>query len=237
MVGNFLWAKSTRIMKQLIKRQLKNIQKQIQKKFVSLLEKISKSFIKPLSRIGIHFFEHKKIKQIVGGAMVVLVILSAILPPSLASAKTATYNSVSQNEAEIQLVETEKSLRLPVENFVITQNFSFFHPGIDLAAIKGSPVYPIADGVVAYTNHSQFGYGNEIIINHGSGLKSLYAHLSKIEVKEGEKVTKDSLLGLVGSTGWSTGPHLHLQIWEEDRWVNPRTFFEGYFGQKLASTR
>ncbi|MGB9637223.1 MAG: M23 family metallopeptidase [Microgenomates group bacterium] len=219
------------------KRKFKNGQKQIQKKFATLLIKASQSFIKPLSRTGVHIFEHKKIKQIAGGIMVVLVILVAVLPPSLASAQTVAYNHYSQNEAEIKVIKTEKSLRLPVENFVITQNFSFFHPGIDLAAVKGSPVYPITDGVVAYINHSQFGYGNEIIVDHGSGLKSLYAHLAKIGVKEGEKVTKDSVLGLVGSTGWSTGPHLHLQIWEENHWTNPRAFFEGYFGQRLASTR
>ena len=65
----------------------------------------------------------------------------------------------------------------------------------------------------------------------------IHAHLSKIEVKEGEKISKDSIVGLVGSTGWSTGPHLHLQVWQENHWANPRAFFEGYFGQRLASTR
>ncbi|HNP89668.1 MAG TPA: M23 family metallopeptidase, partial [Candidatus Woesebacteria bacterium] len=72
---------------------------------------------------------------------------------------------------------------------------------------------------------------------HGSGRKSLYAHFSKIAVKEGQTVEKDTVIGFIGSTGWSTGPHLHLEIMENGQKINPKALFEEYFGKKLASSR
>ena len=227
-------AKLTRIM---IKKRLENAQEQIQKRSEILIFKVFKKLIKPLSRLSIRVFETKSIRQIVGLIVVISVLFMALLPTSFATAQTAIYKNYSQLQAQAEVVKTEKSLRLPVGSFAITQGYSFFHPGIDLAAAKGSPVYPIMDGVVIYVDRGRFGYGNQVVIDHGSGFKSLYAHFAKIEAKVGEKVDKNSILGLVGSTGWSTGPHLHLQIWEENRWTNPRAFFEGYFGRRLTSTR
>lgn len=218
-------------------KRLENAQKQIQNRSQILIVKTFKSFLKPLSRRSVRVFEKKSIRQIVGAIVVVSVIFMAILPTSFAIAQTAVYKNYSQVQAQASVVKTEKSLRLPVDSFIISQGYNLFHPGIDLAAVKGSPVYPIMDGVVVYVDRGRFGYGNQVVIDHGSGFKSLYAHFAKIETKVGEKVDKNSLLGLVGSTGWSTGPHLHLQIEESGHWTNPRAFFEGYFGRKLASTR
>ncbi len=218
--------------------ELKNVKKQIQKHSKIAIFKIFKSLIKPVSRFSVRIFETKSIRQIVGLLVFFLVVLIAILPNWFATAQTATvYKSYSQVQAKAEVVKTEKSLRLPVDSFIISQGYNLFHPGIDLAAVKGSPVYPIMDGVVIYVDRGRFGYGNQVIVDHGSGFKSLYAHFAKVEAKVGEKVDKESILGLVGSTGWSTGPHLHLQISEGNRWTNPRAFFEGYFGQRLASTR
>lgn len=219
------------------KKQLKNVKKQFQKHSQVAIGKIFKSVVKPFSRHSIRIFEHKNIRQIVGLTVIAAVISVTILPSSLTAAQTTVYRNYSQVQPEAEIIETKRSIRLPVDTFAITQGFNFFHPGIDLAAVKGSPVYPIMDGVVVYVDRGRFGYGNQVVIDHGSGFKSLYAHFAKVETKEGEKVDKDSILGLVGSTGWSSGPHLHLQIWQENHWVNPRVFFEGYFGQKLASTR
>jgi len=220
-----------------LKKRLENAQKQIQNQSQIVIFKIFKSFLKPLSRRSVRVFEKRGIRQIVGIIVLISVLFMALLPTSFATAQTAIYKNYSQLQAQAEVVKTEKSLRLPVDSFAITQGYSFFHPGIDLAAAKGSPVYPIMDGVVVYVDRGRFGYGNQVIIDHGSGFKSLYAHFAKIEAKVGEKVDKNSILGLVGSTGWSTGPHLHLQIWEENRWTNPRAFFEGYFGRRLTSTR
>jgi len=194
--------------------------------------------IKPFSRFFRRVFEISKIRQIFGVLVVSSFLSVSVLPSSYSTIQT----KIDTNFAEIagsdfEVLETEQSVRLPVDSFIVTQGYSFFHPGLDLAAIKGSPVYPIMDGKVIAVSLGRFGYGNHVLIDHGSGLKSLYAHLAKIEVKEGEKISRDSIVGLIGSTGMSTGPHLHLQIFQDGKWVNPRTFFEGYFGQRLASTR
>lgn len=218
-------------------RKFKHVKKQIEKKSNTLIFNLSSQAIKPFSRFFRRVFEANGIRQILGLIIIVAVISSVTLPVSLTTAQTTMIKNFSRLPEEIEVAKTERSVRLPVATFAITQGFHLFHPAIDLAATKGSPVYPIMVGTVVAVNQGRFGFGNYVIIDHGSGLKSLYAHLVKIEVKAGEKVEKDSILGLVGSSGRSTGPHLHLQIWEQNHLVNPRAFFEGYFGQRLASTR
>ena len=113
------------------------------------------------------------------------------------------------------------TIQIPVNYKYVSQKFSSFHPGIDLPSEFASAVKPIKAGVVELAEYSPFGYGNEVLIDHGDGLESLYAHLSKIEVKKGDTVTINSELGLVGSTGHSTGPHLHLEIHKDGVPVNP----------------
>lgn len=171
--------------------------------------------------------------------MVLMAVISLIvLPPTLASAQT----SVEVNRTQVEIgstvvIETNESLRLPLDDFSLTQGYSFLHPGLDFATIKGTPVYAMAEGTVETVKYDLWAFGNHVIIDHGRGRKTLSAHLAKIEVKEGEKVTTESIIGLVGSTGWATGPHLHFQIWQDNKLVNPRSFFEAYLGHRLASTR
>jgi murein DD-endopeptidase MepM/ murein hydrolase activator NlpD len=76
-------------------------------------------------------------------------------------------------------------------------------------------------GIVTKTEYNWFGYGNMIVVSHGPDFESLYAHLSKIDVKVGEQVTTDSIIGLSGSTGHSTGPHLHLEIHQDGKAIDP----------------
>lgn len=171
--------------------------------------------------------------------MVLMAVISlTVLPPTLASAQTNT--EVNRTQVEIEptmVIETNESIRLPLDDFSLTQSYSFLHPGLDFAAIKGTPVYAMAEGTVETVKHDLWAFGNHVIIDHGRGRKTLYAHLAKIEVKEGEKVTTESIIGLVGSTGWATGPHLHFQIWQDNKLVSPRSFFEAYLGHRLASTQ
>jgi murein DD-endopeptidase MepM/ murein hydrolase activator NlpD len=104
------------------------------------------------------------------------------------------------------------------------------HTGLDISDGKPSgvtKVYPFKPGIVIETKHSRFGYGNHVIVDHGDGLTSLYGHLAAIHVKEGQRVDNSLSLGLKGSTGSSTGPHLHFEIRKNGRPVNPYPYLNG----------
>lgn len=102
------------------------------------------------------------------------------------------------------------------------------HTGIDIGGRIGDPVRPFAPGVVIYAGEINWGFGRHVIIDHGDNINSIYAHLDKILVKNGEKIeSTDKIIGLLGDTGWSTGPHLHFQINVFGIPVNPRTFLTG----------
>jgi murein DD-endopeptidase MepM/ murein hydrolase activator NlpD len=95
-----------------------------------------------------------------------------------------------------------------------------FHPGLDISADKGDPVYATADGKVTHAA-SAGNYGNLVIVEHGYGLETRYGHLSTFKIKVGQQVRRGDLLGLVGSTGRTTGPHLHYEVRANGRILNP----------------
>ena len=99
------------------------------------------------------------------------------------------------------------------------------HTGIDLTAPTGTPVYASGDGVIVRADANASGYGNHIRISHGYGYITLYGHLSKINVKVGQKVKRGDIIGLVGSTGLSTSPHLHYEVRINNKPVNPVNFY------------
>jgi murein DD-endopeptidase MepM/ murein hydrolase activator NlpD len=96
------------------------------------------------------------------------------------------------------------------------------HNGLDMAAPLGTPVRSTMSGRVVTTAWSNI-YGNYIIINHGNGYQTLYGHLSKIQVRKDQAVNQGSQIGLVGSTGYSTGPHLHFTVYRNGKLINPAT--------------
>ncbi len=100
-----------------------------------------------------------------------------------------------------------------------------FHYGIDFVAVTGTDVYTTGDGVVEKVTSSHDGYGNCIVIDHGFGLKSLYAHLHGFHVSEGQPVKRGDVIGYVGSTGSSTAPHLHYEVIRNKEKVNPVDYF------------
>jgi murein DD-endopeptidase MepM/ murein hydrolase activator NlpD len=100
-----------------------------------------------------------------------------------------------------------------------------FHYGFDFAAPIGTEVYATGDGIVESAGNSLHGYGINIIISHGFGYKTLYAHLSAFKIVSGQKVKRGDIIGLVGSTGLSTGPHLHYEVIKNDQKVNPANYF------------
>lgn len=99
------------------------------------------------------------------------------------------------------------------------------HAGIDFKGPIGSPIFAAADGRVTFAGQKS-GYGNAIEITHGNGLLTRYAHLSRIGVQVGQQVTAGTTIGGLGSTGRSTGPHLHFEVRINDRAINPRPFLE-----------
>ncbi len=116
----------------------------------------------------------------------------------------------------------------------ITMDYEY-HSGIDISNEPGSPITAAADGLVRHAGWQQ-GYGLSVLIDHGFGFSTLYGHMSEINVKEGESVTRGKLIGKVGSTGTSTGPHLHYEVWEYGSPVNPMKYMEHYKNASLAKT-
>lgn len=112
--------------------------------------------------------------------------------------------------------------QLPHPGYMST-TYSTFHPGIDIATGLGMPIHPIAKGRVVSTGFNFWGLGLTVEIDHGSGYKSLYAHMGKIYVKENQDVTENNTLGEVGLTGHTSGPHTHLEVYKFDKAINPKS--------------
>ncbi len=102
----------------------------------------------------------------------------------------------------------------------LTTYFSSYHPAIDLAINRGTPVHPFASGVVLEAGYSG-SFGKRITIAHSGGFQTLYAHLDAINVGVGQSVDPSTVIGLVGSTGRATGPHVHFQVTQNGRLINP----------------
>jgi len=144
--------------------------------------------------------------------------------------RLAEQRRLEQSRARLQQVQSQPRLRRanavvaaagyrwPMSNFTVTNYFGRrgafqrFHTGIDLAAPVGTPVYAARAGQVSIAGWSRFGYGLHVIIDHGESHETLYAHMSRIVVRPGQWVDRGELIGYVGSTGWSTGPHLHFEL-------------------------
>lgn len=99
------------------------------------------------------------------------------------------------------------------------------HPGLDFTAPIGTPIYATADGVVKDAGFNTGGYGNRVLINHGFGYETLYAHMVRVKARVGTKVKRGEVVGYVGSTGKSTGPHLHYEVHKNGIQLDPIYFF------------
>jgi murein DD-endopeptidase MepM/ murein hydrolase activator NlpD len=99
------------------------------------------------------------------------------------------------------------------------------HQGIDLAGPYGLKIHSSGDGTVVSAGFSRYGYGKEVIVDHGFGYTTRYAHLQEILVRPGQQLKRGEVVGILGSTGRSTGPHLHYEVRKNGRSVNPVYFF------------
>lgn len=100
------------------------------------------------------------------------------------------------------------------------------HTGVDFAMKPGNPIYATGDGIVTNVKFELFGYGNQVVIDHGFGYKTRYAHMKTIGVVEGMKVKRGECIGLSGNSGRSSGPHLHYEVIYKDRHVNPANYYD-----------
>jgi murein DD-endopeptidase MepM/ murein hydrolase activator NlpD len=101
-----------------------------------------------------------------------------------------------------------------------------FHSGIDISTSPGNPVKATADGIVSFSGWSG-GSGNLVVLEHGHDFSTFYAHNRRLNVKVGQKVKRGDVISYAGSTGNSTGPHVHYEIWKDGKPVNPRTYLKG----------
>lgn len=99
------------------------------------------------------------------------------------------------------------------------------HPGLDFTSPAGTPIYATADGAVEFSGNRGDGYGNHVIINHGFGYKTLYGHMYRIKTRAGQRVKRGEVIGWVGSSGKSTGPHCHYEVIKNGNKIDPIYFF------------
>ena len=126
--------------------------------------------------------------------------------------------------------------RMPVRGYVsggmgmredpLNGSMNEHHSGIDISAPYGTPVHAPADGVVIYAGQRE-GYGNIVVIDHKFGFVTRYGHLSKMNVEVGQRVCRSDVIGYVGASGRTTGPHLHYEVWRYNTPRNPRNYFSG----------
>lgn len=183
-----------------------------------------------------------RIRPRAGLLVKVLVILALAF---LASSKAVAYLEPKEAEVKINgqtiLVAEEKApaaatveiaqnigaLRSPFEfdmpiNGNISQGYSRYHRALDITSPLGTPIKPIGPGVVEFAGFMPDGKGNVVIVDHGDNLKTLYAHMGKIEVGAGNMVNPSAEVGTVGLTGRTTGPHVHFEVYDQGVAVNPK---------------
>ncbi len=145
------------------------------------------------------------------------------IPAAQAGANSVRYASVGAGlcpNAQVTRSGTGYFIR-PTHGYVISQHYSAYHAGIDLAAEVGTDVFAADSGTVVYAGWNPVGYGNLVVLDHGNGWRTYYAHLSKVNVACGDWVVRGTVIGEVGSTGNSTGPHLHFEMLRFGVAVNP----------------
>lgn len=172
-----------------------------------------------ISRFFRKIFESKYIRLFLGIYLAVSTLMMGVLStPIIAFNHQEAVLTYPQENS----IYTETAFKQPVLGS-ISQGYHWYHPAIDITNKIGTPIYPITKGKVKEISFDRWGYGNKIIIDHGDGLWSLYAHLEEIKVKPNQEVDKDTLIATLGLTGWTTGPHLHLEIWQDNQSLNPIT--------------
>ncbi len=174
-----------------------------------------------------------------GILIIIAVLIIAIIPNiNFATQDDEILNKISNQEEQIQEKEnndiettdkTEKFINPLKDKYILTSRFGqrnhYFHKGTDLAATSGNDIVAVKSGEVIFSSY-EGAYGNLVIIQHADSVKTYYAQCSKLNVNVGDKVNQGDVIANVGSTGNSTGPHLHFEIRINDECVNPQDYIE-----------
>lgn len=167
-------------------------------------------------------FEKKTIKSLLGGAISVTSLASGLVFIPMDQDVVAASVQVSSTDYTL---ETQKSFANVLPAYTgISQGYHYGHAGIDLTAPLGSKIYPIKAGTVVKVQYLRYDYGRAVWIDTGNETVSIYAHMGKIFVNEGDAVTTDKPIGEVGLTGRTTGPHLHLEVLKSGKSINPKPY-------------
>ena len=164
---------------------------------------------------------YKKIKELAGLNLAMVAFVAGTLSQPISALTAPVAHEKPIYAVEKVEVTTKRAVNRPLGTFQVSQGYHFFHRAIDLKEPFGSSVYAIGGGKVKEVIYSHFGYGNHVIVAHSLGLESLYAHFGRVFVEKGDEVDENTILGEIGMTGWTTGPHLHLEITKDGRALNP----------------
>lgn len=181
---------------------------------------------------------NKLVRHTLASLATIVVIISVMVQPIQAYTSLSSLADVQLQDKDfgdsslLKIVSTKEQATLKLSTFYqfpvapedykgISTEFSRRHPGEDIRAIFGAQIRAIQSGVVEEVSYESGGYGHYVIITHENGVRSLYAHMRRSLVKKGDVITLDTILGFVGSTGRSTGPHIHFEVRAGEAYMNP----------------
>lgn len=185
------------------------------KKIFGQIHKVSDTLKFPI-------FEKKIIPRLFG---IQIAGLAAALSFVAYPTQAFDYNLAQSTHSELDIttvMTTNSEFQFPLEMTLgMSQSYHGLHPGVDLRAPRGTKVLALTEGTVVEVEEMFVGYGHFVRIAHKGTISSLYAHLDKVSVKPGQKVGKGEVIGTVGMTGWTTGPHLHFEVHSGEKSVSP----------------
>lgn len=194
------------------------------KKILTYLRKLLPNTRKsnPLSKLLRPFFEKNRFKTYLGIQLAGFAAIYGVLSyPAQAFDYSVTDGQYIDGGQTIEIT-TESKFQLPLTELSgISQGFYRFHTGVDMRAPMKTSVLPVMAGDVVEVGYLSYGYGNYVLIAHEGGFVSLYAHLGEVFVNSGSSVSRNTIIGEVGLTGWTTGSHLHFELLQDGVYVNP----------------
>lgn len=181
---------------------------------------------------------NKLVRYIFTSLATIMVTMSVMVQPIQAYTSLSSLADIQLQDKDfgdpslLKIVSTKEQATLKLSTFYqfpvspenfkgISTEFSRKHPGEDIRAKLGTQIRAIQAGIVEDVAYEAGGYGRYVVIAHENGIKSLYAHMNRTKVQKGDVITLDTIIGFVGSTGRSTGPHIHFEIRAGDAYMNP----------------